>query len=206
MGFGLLLLGYITVLGVLPESFIYYSWGIYIAITGGFIMLLGFLKLEEFNVYFKLMKFATIIYILILLGFSPFVIPRHSEELITMFTIVSKIIRICFMFVFHFYLLQGILKLAKEINNIIIEKKVKRNIIVTYIFFSAFVFELFNISEYIPVLLTLFGLIYFILIVSTIYSCYMRITYEGHDEAIEEKYKLSKFNKNKNSSKNKKKR
>lgn len=194
MGFGLLLLGYITVLGVLPESFIYYSWGIYIAIAGGIIMLTGFLKLEEFNIYFKLMKYICIIYILILLGFTPFLVPHYSDKFMAAVTVVLKIIRICFMFIFHFYLLSGISALAKEINNIIIEKKAKRNILITYIFFAAFIFELFNISIAIPVLAIL-GLIYFALIFSTIYSCYMRITFEGHDEIIEEKYNLTKYKK-----------
>ena len=204
MGFGLLLLGYITVLGFFPESFIYYSFGIYIAIAGGIIMLMGFLKLEEYNVYFKLMKYITIVYILILLGFTPFVVPKHSEEFMTTFTIVSKIIRICFMFVFHFYLLQGILKLANEINNVIIEKKTKRNILFTYIFFSAFVFELFIIFDIavIAQVLLIIGLVYFALIFSLIYSCYMKITYEGHDEAIEEKYNLEKFTKKKKNANN----
>ncbi|MCL1858410.1 MAG: hypothetical protein FWF92_04175 [Oscillospiraceae bacterium] len=193
MGFGLLLLGYITVLGVLPESFIYYSYGIYIAITGGIIMLMGFCKLEEFNVYFKFMKYVTIIYILILLGFSPFLIINFSEEFFIKFIIVSKIIRISFLFVFHFYLLSGILALSKEINNIIIEKKAKRNIFITYIFFASFIFELFNMPVIAP-FMTILGLIYFVIIISILYSCYMRITYKGHDEAIEAKYKIKKVN------------
>ena len=195
MGFGLLILGYITVLGVLPESFIYYNWGIYIAVAGGILMLMGFRGLEEFNVYFKAMKYITVAYIFILLGFSPFVVPRHSEEFMTAFTVVSKIIRICFMFVFHFYLLQGISALAKEINNIIIEKKAKRNIIITYIFFSATVFVALIMPAAVPAMI-LVGLIYFALMVSMIYSCYMRITYAGHDEAIEKKYNLRNGNRN----------
>jgi len=196
MGFGLLLIGYITVLGVLPESFIYANWGIYIAVAGGFAMLAGFKKLEEFNVYFKLMKYISIIYILMLLGFTPFVIPKYSEEFMVAFAVVSKIIRICFLFVFHFFLLQGILSLAKEINNIIIEKKAKRNIFITYLFFSAFVLEFINTVE-IFLIMFIFGFAYFILMISTIYSCYMRITYEGHDEMIEEKYHLKKSKKSK---------
>ena len=204
MGFGLLLLGYITVLGVLPESFIYYSYGIYIAVAGGIIMLAGFRKLEEFNAYFKAMKYITVVYILILLGFTPFVVPVHGKDLTDMFMIVSKIIRICFLFVFHFYLLRGISALAKEIENAVIEKKAKRNTILTYIFFAAFALELFNLplGVILPVMLVL-GLLYFAAIFSTIYSCYMRITYEGHDEAVEEKYNLKKTKTKTNPRKNK---
>ena len=196
MGFGLLIIGYITVLGVLPESFIYYSWGIYIAVTGGILMLAGFCKLEEYNIYFKLMKYITIVYILILLGFSPFTLIYNSWENYQIFLIVSKIIRIFLLFVFHFFLLSGISALANQINNIKIEKKAKRNIYITYIFFGAFILEFFNITEYVAPVLFLFSFAYYILMLAMIYSCYMRITYKGHDEAVDEKYN-AKIKKNK---------
>ena len=196
MGFGLLIIGYITVLGVLPESFIYYSWGIYIAVTGGLLMLAGFCKLEEYTIYFKLMKYIAIVYILILLGFSPFTLIYNSWENYQIFLIVSKIIRIFLLFVFHFFLLSGISALANQINNIKIEKKAKRNIYITYIFFGAFILEFFNITEYVAPVLFLFGFAYYILMLAMIYSCYMRITYKGHDEAVDEKYN-AKIKKNK---------
>jgi len=196
MGFGLLITGYLSVFGVLPDSFIYYKWGIYIAITGGLLMLAGFCKLQEYNLYFKIMKYISIIYVLILLGFTPFLILKHSEELMITFTLVSKIIRICFLFTFHFFLLTGILSLAKEIQNHIVEKKAKRNIFLTYIFFASFILELLNISDeyYLLTMQTLFifGFVYFIITMSTLYSCYMRITYEGHDEEIDAKYHTDK--------------
>ena len=196
MGFGLLIIGYLSVFGVLPDSFIYYKWGIYIAVAGGLLMLAGFCKLQEYNIYFKIMKYISIIYVLILLGFTPFLIPKHSEELMITFTLASKIIRICFLFTFHFFLLTGILNLAKEIENKIVEKKAKRNIYFTYIFFASFILELFNTSDlyYILIMqiLFIFGFVYFIITISTLYSCYMRITYEGHDEAIDAKYNIGK--------------
>jgi len=202
MGFGLVIIGYLSVIGFLPDSFIYYSWGIYIAVAGGLIMLAGFCSLQEYNIYFKIMKYITIVYILILLGFTPFVILKFNEELIISFTLISKIIRICFMFVFHFFLLTGIMSLAKEIDNTKVEKKAKKNIYFTYIFFGAFVLELFDIfdSSFIinmQIILFLAGLVYFIITLSTIYSCYMRITYEGHDEEIDAKYDKIKQNKKK---------
>ena len=193
MGFGLVIIGYLSVFGVLPDSFVYYNWGIYIAIIGGLIMLAGFCRLQEYNIYFKIMKYITIVYILILLGFSPFLIPKHSEQFMLMFSLVSKITRICFLFTFHFFLLTGILSLAKQIENNIVAKKAKRNIVMTYIFFSSFILQLINISEeyYILVVqfLFIFGFVYFIITLLTLYSCYMRITYEGHDEAIDAKEK-----------------
>ncbi|MCL2815402.1 MAG: hypothetical protein FWD23_12450 [Oscillospiraceae bacterium] len=189
MGFGLVILGYLTVLGVLPDSFIYYTWSIYIAVAGGLIMLAGFCKLAEYNVYFAVGKYISIVYIFILLGFSVFVIPAYSRDFMIVFNTVSKIIRICFLFVFHFYLFSGISTLAKEIENIKIEKKAKRNIIITYVFFFCFIFEFFGVPEVFSVFMAGVGIIYFILTAILLYGCYMRITYEGHDEAIEEKYK-----------------
>jgi len=201
MGFGLLIIGYISIMGVLPYSFLYYSGGIYIAVGGGLIMLAGFCKLEEYNIYFKAMKYISVIYILILLGFTPFLVPRHSEEIMEIFLIVSKITRICVMFAFHFFMLSGILSLAKEIENIKVAKKAKRNLYISYVFFSLFILEF-----YLPVIwLILFALsfVYFFMIISTLYSCYMRITYEGHDEEIEEKYQAETESRKKNK-KNKK--
>jgi len=189
MGFGLLLIGYITILGVLPESFIYLGWGIYIAVAGGLIMLAGFCKLQEYNIYFRVMKYITIVYILILLGFSPFLIVFKNEVLVQNFMFASKLIRIFFLFIFHYFLLSGILSLAKEVGNFLIERKTKRNIYFTFVFFFAFILEFFDVSAIAPILL-LAGLAYFIIVILNIYSCYMRITYEGHDEEIEAKYNM----------------
>lgn len=203
MGFGLLLLGYITVLGILPYYFAFYSYGIYFAIAGGLVMLAGFCRLAEYNIYFKLMKYITIFYIVILLGFSPFLIIYSGVTYSYIFITVSKIIRLCVMFAFHFFLASGILSLAKEAKNIIVEKKAKKNMYVMYAFFAAFFLEFFGIPEIIlaPVLIA-FTFVYFFMTVSMIFGCYMRITYEGHDEAIDEKYQ-AKTGKNK-SRKNKK--
>ncbi|MCL1793554.1 MAG: hypothetical protein FWG34_06765 [Oscillospiraceae bacterium] len=189
MGFGFVIIGYLTVLGVLPDSFIYYTWSIYIAVAGALFMLAGFCRLAEFNVYFAAVKYFSIFYVFILLLISPFVILAHGGETMMIFNIASKIVRICFLFVFHFYLFSGISALAKEIGNTKIEKKAKRNVVLTYIFFSLFIFELFNLPEQFSAFMALFGLGYFLLAVILLYSCYMRITYEGHDEAVEEKYK-----------------
>ena len=189
MGFGLLIIGYITVLGVFPDTYIYYSFGIYIAVAGGLLMLAAFVKLQEYNIYFKIMKYICIAYILILLGFTPFVIPKHSEVFLNNFMFVSKIIRIFFLFIFQYFMLSGILSLAKSIDNVKVIRGAKRNIIVTYIFFAATVLEfftLFNADYYIKIMV-IFGLLYYILTISVLYSSYMRITYEGHDEEAEAK-------------------
>jgi len=197
MGFGLLIIGYMSMFGVMPELLIYRSWGIYIAIAGGLIMLAGFCKLEEYNVYFKLMKYINIIYILVLLGFTPFLILKQSDEFMADFLIVSKIIRICLLFVFHFFMFSGIKILSKEIENVKIEKKAKRNIYITYIFFGAFILELFNIIniDIVAPVMFLLGFVYYALTIILLYSCYMRITYEGHDEAVDEKYENRKIRK-----------
>jgi len=200
MGFGLLVIGYITVLGVLPYSFLFYSWGIYIAAGGGLLMLAAFCKLEEYNIYFKAMKYICIIYILVLLGFSPFLILRHSAETTRMFLLVSKITRICVLFAFQFFMVSGVSALAKEVGNKTIEKKAKRVMYATYAFFAAFILEFINMLE-ISVFLLAFTLVYYIMAFTLLYGCYMRITYEGHDEAVEEKYNLTNNKKKKNTGK-----
>ncbi|MCL2096666.1 MAG: hypothetical protein FWH10_07160 [Oscillospiraceae bacterium] len=177
MGFGLLVIGYISVLGVLPYSFLYYGWGVYTAITGGLAMLAGLCRLEEYNIFFRAAKYIIIVYILILLGFPPFLLFSRTEETMASFMIVSKIIRLCVLFAFHYFLLSGISSLAKEINNEKIEKKTKRNIYMTYIFFSAFILEFLNVPAIFGGLFII-SFVYYALIVSNLYSCYMRITYE----------------------------
>lgn len=181
MGFGLLILGYLSVFGTLPYFFLYYSWGIYIAAAGGLIMLAGLCRLSEYNLYFKASKYICIAYILILLGFSPFLLLKYDSGI---FTAVSKIIRICVLFAFHFFLISGISALALEIENKLVLKKSKVVMYISYAFFSAFILEFFDIPiiSHIMIIFT-FG--FYFMMFSLIYSCYMRITYEGHDEEIE---------------------
>ena len=188
MGFGLLIIGYISVAGFFPDLFIYYSYTVYIAVAGGIIMLMGFVKLQEYNIYFKIMKYICIAYILILLGFTPFVVPRHGESFMQYFMYVSKIIRIFFLFIFHYFLLSGILSLAKSINNAPVTRGAKRNIIITYIYFFATILGIFSIfDKYYIMGMMVFGLVYYFMTMAVLFSCYMRITYEGYDEAVDEK-------------------
>jgi len=207
MGFGLLLLGYLSVIGVL-HYFIYYTWGIYIAIFGGLIMLAGLCRLQEYNIYFKATKYIGVAYVLILLGFSPFYVIYSSVTFSPAFLVISKIIRLGVLFPFHYFLLSGILSLAKEVENIKIARKAKRNIFITYLFFASFILEFLEEPAMIFVLFG-FTFVYFFMMLMNIYSCYMRITYEGHDEAIDEKINAKNKNKNKNknnrNNKNKKK-
>ena len=190
MGFGLLIIGYISILGFFPDLYIYYSFSIYIAVAGGLVMLAGFVKLQEYNIYFKIMKYICVAYIVILLGFTPFLIPHHSEEFIQNFMYVSKIIRIFFLFIFHYFLFSGISSLANSISNVIVMKGAKRNIFLTYVFFIATILGIFSIfGAYYLIGMMLFGLIYYFMALVVLFSCYMRITYEGHDEAVEEKIK-----------------
>ena len=184
MGFGLVLLGYLSVLGVLPYLFLYYSWGVYIAIAGALIMLAGFCRLAAYNVFFKFTKYICVVYILILLGFTPFLILNRGGEV---FTVVSKITRICVLLAFHFFLITGISALASEIENKLVLKKAKRAIYVLYAFFSAFILEFFEIPV-ITQILIVFTLVFYFMMFSLVYSCYMRITYEGHDEEIDAKF------------------
>ncbi|MCL2158230.1 MAG: hypothetical protein FWH48_02350 [Oscillospiraceae bacterium] len=189
MGFGLVIIGYLTVLGVMPDTFVYYTWGIYIAVAGALIMLAGLCRLAEYNIYFKITKYICVAYVFILLCFAPFVILKLDAELTNSFFVVSKVIRTCLLFMFHFYLFSAVSALSHEIENIKLEKKAKRNIVASCVFFAAFALEIFfPIDPFMAVL----GLGYYVFTLIFLYGCYMRITYEGHDEAIEAKYEKTK--------------
>ena len=179
-------------LGFYPDLMIYYNFGIYFAAVGGLIMLAAFVKLQEYNIFFKIMKYICIAYILILLGFTPFVIIKHGDAFMNTFMIVSKIIRIFFLFIFQYFLLSGIYSLAKSIDNTKVAKGAKRAVYFTYIFFAMTVIESFDIfGAYFVMLMLCLGLIYYISTLVVLFSCYMRITYEGHDE--EAAAKIEKF-------------
>ena len=198
MGFGLVIIGYISVLGFFPDLFIYYSYAVFIAVAGGVIMFAGFRKLREYNIYFKIMQYICAAYIIILLGLAPFLLLGYSDNIIFMY--VSKIIRIFFLFIFHYFLLAGISSLADSINNVIVLKKAKRNRYITYIYFCAAILGIFSIFDaYYIMGMMVFGLVYYVMTMVVLFSCYRRITYEGHDEAMDEKIKKlqNRFKKNK---------
>lgn len=181
MGFGLLALGYLTVLGALPTSFIYGSYTIVIPIVGGAIMFAAFRKLQVYNIYFKAVKYICAAYIAVIAGLAPFLI-IYQRGMPEMLVYISKAASTLSLFAFHFFLLTAMYSLAKEIDNPKVKRTSKRNIYITYFYFSLSVATLFPLGGMFSVYLQLFamivGIIYYILILINIYSCYMRITTE----------------------------
>ena len=181
MGFGLLLLGYFTVLGVLPTSFVYNSYMIAVPIIGAVMMFVAFHRLQAYNIYFKSMKYICGSYILLLAGLAPFLIIYHSD-MPDSFLYVSKALRIFLLFVFHYFLLYAVNSLAKQIDNPKIIRASRRNIYATYSYFIICVLALFPVrgiyAIYFQVFSMVFGIIYYFLIIVNIFSCYVKITTE----------------------------
>jgi hypothetical protein len=196
MGFGLLLLGYMTMLGSFPDSsaiYMYMWYAVFIPVSGGFIILAAFFKLQEYNIYFKIMKWLSVLYVLVLLALMPFYIMELSDEVNAVFDYTSKIIRIFLLFAFHFFLLTGIHALAKSVDNQQILQSAKLNIYFTYIYFALCIFSIFGLAGTYYILLTFVaGLVYFCRNMLCIYRCFLYITYEGHDEELERKIQAKK--------------
>ena len=191
MGFGLLLLGYMTTLSFFPDLsaiFLYIGYTIFIPVIGGFIILAAFFKLQEYNIYFKIMKYITIVYILALIGFAPFFMIEQSYEIMERFIFISRIINISVLFTFHYFMLSGIYNLAKNINNERISRSARFNIYFTYVYFGLTAASMIFINVYYAYALVVLGLVYFFRNMLCIYKCFMQITYKGHDEEIERKY------------------
>ena len=187
MGFGILLLGYMTMFGVFPDLFMYNGYWVFIPIGGGLLVFAAFFKLREYNVYFRIMKYTAIVYILMLAGFAPFLIIGQSEEFMGYFGHISKIIRIFVLFVFHYIMLCGICALAKDVDNQKIYKSAKFNIYITYLYFGVCILGVFGLPVWYYMAAVILGLIYFFRVLLCIHSCFVRITYEGHDEERDEK-------------------
>ena len=181
MGFGLLALGYFTMLGIFPTSPIYVSYAILIPVLGGGIMFAAFRKLQVYNIYFKVMKYICGVYILILAAFAPFEI-IYFNSMQAAFIYVSKPIKILILFAFHYFLLYAINSLAKEINNPRIKRASQRNIYATYFYFSVSVLSLFPIfgsyTIHLQLFSMIFGIIYYFLILINLFLCYVGITTE----------------------------
>ena len=181
MGFGLLLLGYMTALSFFPDfSGIYvYMWPtIFVTMAGGAIMLAAFIKLGEYNIYFKIMRYISVIYILVLIGLTPFLIMELSEEAAQSYIYISKIIKIFLLFAFHYFMLSGIYAMAKSIDNQRVLKSARINIYLTYIYFGASILGLFEFAYYYMLAVTLLGLIYYLMNLVCIYKCFTHIGYE----------------------------
>jgi len=181
MGFGLLLLGYLTMLGIMPTSFVYSTYTMAIPIIGGGIMLAAFRKLQAYDLYFKAAKYVCIGYISVLVVLTPFEI-IYYQNMPIVYMYVAKIVRSAVLLLFHHYLLFAIHSLAKTIDNPKIKRASKRNLYVTYFYFVFSIVATLPVFGIYTIHLQLFslilGIVYYFLILVNLFSCYMRITTE----------------------------
>ncbi|GHU34815.1 hypothetical protein FACS1894105_02420 [Clostridia bacterium] len=194
MGFGLLLIGYISVLGVYPNINIYtYVWAALIGIAGAIIAYFGACKLAEFGLFFRVFKVMTMAYIALvaILGTSDVLGINDPESgAFAIFEGISLAVRILFLFAYHFILATAIKNLAREVGNGKTERAAKRVLFASYVYFPLTLLPMFiSVSQELLIVEITAGLIYFGLNIVMLYSSFVRITFEGHDEAVEAKHK-----------------
>lgn len=189
MGFGILLFGYLSVLGTLPSALIFGSYAMIAAFAMSVLLVIALKMLSEFNVYFKITFIITIIFSALLLVSIPFEILKTGETVNVVYSAASRISRYILLLAFHNFLLQAIKKLALSVENNKIAKKAGRNLIITYVYFVFTITSFFDAPNDIVALAAIFlGIFVFLLNFTLLYSCYMYITYEGYDEEVERKY------------------
>ena len=186
MGFGLLLLGYMTALSFFPNlsAIFMYLWpAVFVPMAGGIVMSAAFFKLQEYNIYFKITKYISVIYILVLIGLTPFLMMELSEGAEQRYMYISEIIKIFLLFAFHYFMLSGIHALAKSIDNPKILKSAKINIYLTYIYFGASILGILDFADiYYILAVILLGVIYYFRNLICIHRCFTQIGYEIHGE------------------------
>ena len=184
MGFGILFFGYMTMLGVFPDLFVYHRYMIFIPIVTGLLIFAAFFKLRGYNIYLKLMMPITVVYILMLVGFVPFLIGEQTEEFLYTFLFVSKIIRTFVLFLFHYFMFKGIYTLAIDVGSLRISRSAKSSLAFTYIYFGLSIIGVFEFEVWYYIMMILLSVVYFMKNLGCIYHCFLQITYEGHDETM----------------------
>jgi len=190
MGFGLLLLGYMTVLGFFPDMsaiYLYIGYALVVPVVGGVIIFAAFLKLQEYNIYFRIMKYIALIYIFMIIAYVPLCMFERDYLVMQLLIRLYRIISIGVLFTFHYIMLLGIRTLASGIDNQRIARSAKINIYFTYIYFGLTIFGFIFISLYYIIAVVIISLVYFVRNALCIYACFVQITYQGHDEELERK-------------------
>jgi len=192
MGFGILFFGYITMLGVFPDLFIYTVWySVFIPAAAGLLIFAAFFKLRGYNIHLKITMHITVLYILtvLVLGFAPFLIEARAEsdELIYNFLYISKIVRTFVLFLFHYFMFAGIRALASDVGSLRIYKSANSSLFLTYIYFGLTILGVFDFEPWYYIMMLVLTLLYFVKNLGCIYHCFLQITYDGHDEAREAK-------------------
>lgn len=185
MGFGILLLGYPLILSVTLHSM-----GVCFEILGYLIMLRALTVLSEYGTYFRYAKYAVSALIplgafsLILQCFSWFGAKELYETVQSAVSVPYNILLAVMLVVFHMFLLIAVRTIAREVDLPRLVTEATRNIIVTWLYFTAVIVVSFlNVPAVTDVLpyhkllgyVSLFGIIWILLNAKMIFVCYMRI-------------------------------
>ena len=137
MGYGLLILGYLTVLGMLPTSgFIYVDFISFVPVFGCAFMLAGLWKLGTTDVFYKAAAAAVFLLLLVQTAFIPFEmiepLSRHNETA----RIASLTARLAILPLFHILLLLALKRTALGMNDMERANRAERNLYLTLAYFA----------------------------------------------------------------------
>ena len=186
MGFGILFIGYIIM-----SVFSLNPFGDLAQLVGYSVILYALLKLSPYAknfVYAKYTAFPLILYsayasVLTVIDKLGFNTAGMDGAKIYLKPIVAIIV-----FAFHLFLLFGIRELAKLTELAKLSDKAVRNFIVGVFYFALSVFGMLNtpikedFTKYFGLPTLLIGLVWYILNIILIYSCYMWICLEGDED------------------------
>ena len=201
MGFGVLLIGYFLNLSIFKQ---------FTDVICFLIMLYALTMLSRFNSGFRRAMYFCIP--LVLAGAAYFAyetcvmlgvvyLPTESANIITSYySLLTGILKL----IFTSYLLVGIQAIGKETGVPVIEMKAARNRFLSYIYYVLFIFtelsfeegsklEMIAIYAFLPVLI--FGVVYHIMNLALIHSCYVWICLEGDEDMERKKSRFAFINK-----------
>lgn len=184
MGFGILVMGYLVMFGLMPGYNVFVSYVAILPVVGCIVMLIALRKLSPYGKLFQLASYGTMGLIAVAAASAIYeygcliglITPLEQFNLI-MFT--PKLICVAF---FNVMLLGGISKLATEVGNKKLAYTARRNIYLQMVYYALVVISIFPVAvEFwgaFALVIYLFGIICFLLNLISIYTAYMRIIVE----------------------------
>lgn len=201
MGFGLLVIGYIMLF-----NFPIYGIDVFPDLLGYILMWAALRKLSLYHKFFRVAKYIAAalmplgtltlaIQIVSCLSRLGYLQGGAVDWTLNVLLPALELFLAFIIFVYHYYLLIGIRALAQEVELPKIARKVKRNWILTILYYVltligimtgyAGLTERFPYLMYLNPLLALFGVLWIVLNTIQIYSCYMWICLPGQEDITE---------------------
>ena len=199
MGFGILFFGYIIM-----SVFSLNPFGDIAQLIGYSLIFYALLKLSPYTRGFKIAKYTAVPLALYSLFSSVLTLASKAGVDISVFDgakLVLKPIVAVLVFAFHLFLLWGIRELAKTTELTKIADKAVRNFVVGAFYFALSVFGMINtpiqedFAKYFGLPTLLIGLVWYILNIMLIYSCYMWICLEGDEDMARKPSRFAFINK-----------